>query len=97
MIKLEEKLEEKVRAIPAAPLLPPKKPVEVTGTLRLLPPEEEKMESIAIPTFTSRKITRIGLEEEREMTGFKAAYPLIPIQMNRTGIRLFVIPEKAHK
>jgi type IV secretory pathway ATPase VirB11/archaellum biosynthesis ATPase len=56
----------------------PKKPLEVTGKLRLLPPEEEKLKAIEIPEFTTKRISKIGLKEEEEETTFQATYPLIP-------------------
>jgi flagellar protein FlaI len=56
----------------------PKKTLEVTGKLRLLPPEEKKPKAIEIPEFTTKRISKVGLKEEEEETTFQATYPLIP-------------------
>jgi len=56
----------------------PEKPLEVTGALRLLPPEEKELAAIEIPDFKTKKVTKLGLEEEGEITSFTTSYPLIP-------------------
>jgi len=55
-----------------------RKPVEVTGELRLLPPEKPELEGIEIPPFKSRLITRTGLKEGEIEETFEMTYPLIP-------------------
>lgn len=54
------------------------KPLEVTGELRLLPPEKPELEGIEIPPFKSRLITKAGLAEEGVEETFETTYPLIP-------------------
>ena len=56
----------------------PEKPLEVTGALRLLPPEEERLATIEIPDFITKRVTKHGLGEEEEITSFTTAYPLVP-------------------
>jgi len=56
----------------------PEKPLEVTGALKLLPPEEEKLEAIEIPDFKTKRVSKLGLGEESEVTSFTTSYPLIP-------------------
>ena len=61
----------------------PEKPLEVTGALKLLPPEEEKLAAIEIPDFKTKRVTKLGLGEEEEITSFTAAYSLIPERPKR--------------
>jgi len=56
----------------------PQKPLEVTGELRLLPPEKPELEGIEIPTFKTKLISKVGLEEERIEQTFETSYSLIP-------------------
>jgi flagellar protein FlaI len=56
----------------------PEKPLEVTGALRLLPPEEKELAGIEIPDFKSKKVTKLGLGEEEEFKSFTISYSLIP-------------------
>ena len=58
-------------------------PLEVTGALRLLPPEEERLAAIEIPDFITKRVTKLGLGEEEEITSFTTAYPLIPEKPSR--------------
>jgi flagellar protein FlaI len=60
------------------PMEPPKQPLEVTGELRLLPPEKPELEGIEIPPFKSRMVTKAGLKEEMIEEAFETTYPLIP-------------------
>jgi flagellar protein FlaI len=53
-------------------------PLEVKGALRLLPPEEEKFESVEIPDFKTKKVSKLGIEAEEEVTTFTTSYSLIP-------------------
>ena len=75
-------VEKQIPVIPGTAKAPvataPGGPLEVTGALRLLPPEEEKIAAIPIPDFRTKRITKIGLGEEEEITSFTTAYPLIP-------------------
>ena len=65
-----------VKATPGGPL-------EVTGALRLLPPEKEKLAAIPIPDFKTKRVTKLGLGEEEEVTSFASAYSLIPERPKR--------------
>ena len=56
----------------------PQKPLEVTGELKLLPPDKPKLEGIEIPTFKSKMMTKAGLEEGIIEKTFEISYPLIP-------------------
>ena len=56
----------------------PEKPLEVTGALRLLPPEEKELLGIEIPDFKTKRVSKLGLGEEEEITSFMTSYPLIP-------------------
>ncbi len=56
----------------------PQKPLEVTGELKLLPPEKPELEGIEIPVFKSKLITTAGLEEQKIEQTFETSYPLIP-------------------
>ena len=56
----------------------PEEPLEVTGALRLLPPEEEKLAAIEIPDFKTKRVTKLGLGEQEEDRVFTTSYPLIP-------------------
>lgn len=55
-------------------------PLEVTGALRLLPPEEERLAAIKIPDFMTKRVTKLGLGEEEEITSYMTTYPLIPVR-----------------
>ncbi len=72
--------------IPAAAT--PEGPLEVTGALRLLPPEEEKLATIEIPDFKTKRVTKVGLGEEEEITSYTTAYPLIPERPKRGELAL---------
>jgi flagellar protein FlaI len=54
------------------------KPLEVTGELKLLPPEKPALEGIEIPDFKLKLISKAGLEEGRIEQTFETSYPLIP-------------------
>jgi len=75
-------LEKQMPAVPGAAKVPvaaaPEGPLEVTGALRLLPPEEEELAAIEIPDFMTKRVTKLGLGEEEEITSFTTSYPLIP-------------------
>jgi len=68
--------------VPVAAKLP-ERPLEVTGALRLLPPEEEKLIAIEIPDFKTKRVTKLGLGEEEGVTSFTTSYPLIPERPKR--------------
>jgi flagellar protein FlaI len=61
----------------------PEKPLEVTGALRLLPPEEKELLGIEIPDFKTKRVSKLGLGEEEEIKSFMTSYPLIPERPNR--------------
>ncbi len=61
----------------------PEGPLEVTGALRLLPPEEEELAAIEIPGFNTKRVTKIGLGEEEAITSYAVSYPLIPERPRR--------------
>ena len=55
---------EGAQAVPGGPL-------EVTGALRLLPPEEAKLEAIKIPDFKTKRIAPLLLDRQDLILGFE--------------------------
>jgi len=80
-------LEKEIPVVPGAAKVPvaaaPEGPLEVTGALRLLPPEEEELATIKIPDFITKRVTKLGLGEEGEVTSYTTSYPLIPERLKR--------------
>ncbi|MDI6826129.1 MAG: ATPase, T2SS/T4P/T4SS family [Candidatus Aenigmarchaeota archaeon] len=79
ILKKRKTIAPRVEQIPISfPAQLPTKPLEVTGEVRLLPPEKPELEGIEIPPFKGRLVTKAGLEEEGVEEAFEATYPLIP-------------------